>query len=146
MTKFETPTCLLHGPMRLVHAQHLCDVCGSVDEIAEPTESASSMLPSASLDAIKKRFQEHYSRGIGEPIGLPRATWMEDTAILIAEIERLNAIATSASLEQQIEALPRAIWDRDKISSLFEPEGREELVRLSDVLALLRHADPQDQP
>ena len=30
--KFVTPTC--HGPMRLIHALHVCDACASMDELS----------------------------------------------------------------------------------------------------------------
>ncbi len=42
------------------------------------------------LQQIKERVKEHYSRGLSEPIGLPRSVWLEDTQVLITEVERLQ--------------------------------------------------------
>ncbi len=51
---------------------------------------------------------------------------------------------SSASLVTLIEQLPRVIWQDGELTSLSAPVGREELVRLSDVLAVL--SAPPSEP
>jgi len=59
------------------------------------------------LEQIKQRMREHYSRGLGEPVGLPRVVWVDDTKFLIGEVERLQRLLDMKSEYASIENLAR---------------------------------------
>jgi hypothetical protein len=45
---------------------------------------------------IRIRYNLHYQRSLGEPVGLARMQWRDDTEWLIYEVERLRALVAKA--------------------------------------------------